>query len=403
LFIGFNTAFSVLRIKFITNNFTLCNTQQMNTLKLLISIICFIIVNYSVSAQNVGIGTQSPNASAKLELSDANRGFLPPRVALLATNNSTSPISSPATALLIYNTATAGSGTTAVTPGYYYYSGSAWVQLTTNLSAWMLTGNSGTSSSTNFMGNTDSVNLNLKTNNTTRFTIAANGKIGIGSSSPTNLFETNNGNIYLGNSNNTAGELRFAQPSSGGSYYTAIKAQSQSANITYVLPTTQGAANSVLTNDGTGVLTWGLGSVQFAEKTADESVTSSTTLQDDNDFTFTVGANQTYEIDGIIKASCSSTGLLKAQFVAPTGSTEFINIFVNRSAADDVTFMFSPTTSYNIATTTISSTTDVIMIHGTVKTSSTAGTFKLQWSQKTSHSTATIFYSQSFLKVTSVK
>jgi hypothetical protein len=375
----------------------------MNTLKLLISILCFIIVNYSASAQNVGIGTQSPNASAKLELSDANRGFLPPRVALVATNNSSSPISSPATALLVYNTTTTGSGTTSVTPGYYYYNGSAWVQLSTNQTAWLLAGNSGTSATTNFVGNSDSINLNLKTNNTTRFTIAANGKIGVGSSSPTNLFETNNGNIFLGNSNNTAAELRFAQPSSGGNYYTSFKAQNQSTNITYSLPTTQGAANSVLTNDGTGTLTWGLGSVQFAEKVADESVTSSTTLQDDNDFTFTVGANQTYEIDGIIKVSCSSTGLLKAQFIAPSGSTEFINVFVNRSAADDVTFMYSPTTEYNLATTTISSTTDVIMIHGTVKTTSTAGTFKLQWAQKTSHATATTFYSQSFLKVTSVK
>jgi hypothetical protein len=197
--------------------------------------------------------------------------------------------------------------------------------------------------------------------------------------------------------------LRLAEPSSSGSNYSAFKAQAQSANITYVLPASQGAANSVLTNDGSGNLTWGLGSVQFAEKSADESVTSSTTLQDDNDFTFTLGANQTYEVTGLIKASCSSTGLIKAQFIAPTGSTEFINIFINRSAADDVSFMTSPTTSYNIATTTVSSTTDVIMVHGKVKTSSTAGTFKLQWAQKTSHGTATTFYTDSYLKVTSVK
>jgi hypothetical protein len=375
----------------------------MHPTKLLIFITGFCIYCNYANSQNVGIGTQTPNASAKLELSDAARGFLPPRVSLLATNNSSSPVASPATGLMVYNTATAGSGTTAVSPGYYYYDGSNWVKMLASTTAWLLTGNSSTSASTNFIGTTDSIDLITKTNNTERLRIAANGKIGIGTSTPTNLVELSNGNLYVGNSNNTAAELRLAEPSSSGSNYSAFKAQAQSANITYVLPASQGAANSVLTNDGSGNLTWGLGSVQFAEKSADESVTSSTTLQDDNDFTFTLGANQTYEVTGLIKASCSSTGLIKAQFIAPSGSTEFINIFINRSAADDVSFMTSPTTSYNIATTTVSSTTDVIMVHGKVKTSSTAGTFKLQWAQKTSHGTATTFYTDSYLKVTSVK
>lgn len=375
----------------------------MNPSKVLISLFLSTIIFENIYAQNVGIGTQTPNASAKLELSDAARGFLPPRVSLLATNNSSSPVSSPATGLMVYNIATAGSGTISVSPGYYYYDGSNWVKMVASTTAWLLNGNSGTSASSNFIGTTDSVDLISKTNNTERLRIKANGKIGIGTTTPTNLVELANGNLYLGNSNNTAAELRLAEPSSSGSNYSIIKAQAQSANITYTLPASQGATNSVLTNDGNGNLTWGLGSVQFAEKTADESVTSSTTLQDDNDFTFTLGANQTYEITGLIKASCSGTGLIKAQFIAPAGSTEFINIFINRSATDDVSFMTSPTTSYNIATTTVSSTTDVIMVNGKVRTSSTAGTFKLQWAQKTSNATATTFYTDSYLKVTSVR
>jgi hypothetical protein len=70
----------------------------------------------------VGIGTATPNSSAQLEVASTNKGFLPPRVALTATNGA-GPITSPATGLLVYNTATAGSSPNNVAPGYYYNSG----------------------------------------------------------------------------------------------------------------------------------------------------------------------------------------------------------------------------------------------------------------------------------------
>jgi hypothetical protein len=82
-----------------------------------------------------GIGTTTPNASAKLDVSATDRGFLPPRVALTATN-AFSPItgtSSAAAGLLIYNTATAGTAPTNVVPGYYYWNGTAWIQIAPGL------------------------------------------------------------------------------------------------------------------------------------------------------------------------------------------------------------------------------------------------------------------------------
>ena len=84
----------------------------------------------NVTAQT-GIGTTTPSASAKLEVAATDKGFLPPRVALTAANVFT-PItgtSSAAAGLLIYNTATAGSAPNNVVPGYYYWNGSAWVQI----------------------------------------------------------------------------------------------------------------------------------------------------------------------------------------------------------------------------------------------------------------------------------
>jgi hypothetical protein len=101
-------------------------------MKKLIIILLFI---YSGSYAQTGIGTTSPNASAKLEVASTTQGFLPPRVALTATNVF-SPIvgtSSAATGLLVYNTASAGTAPNNVVPGYYYWNGTIWVQISNGL------------------------------------------------------------------------------------------------------------------------------------------------------------------------------------------------------------------------------------------------------------------------------
>lgn len=88
--------------------------------------------------KNVGIGTENPNSSALLDLDVSNntefptkKGLLIPRVALTGTNDNTT-ITSPEASLLIYNTATASD----VTPGFYYWSGTAWVKLKTSADAY---------------------------------------------------------------------------------------------------------------------------------------------------------------------------------------------------------------------------------------------------------------------------
>lgn len=90
-------------------------------------IIILLLFSVSLNAQT-GIGTTTPNASAKLEVYANNKGFLPPRVSLTGSTD-VSTIASPATGLLIYNTATAGSTPNNVSPGYYYYNGTSWIQI----------------------------------------------------------------------------------------------------------------------------------------------------------------------------------------------------------------------------------------------------------------------------------
>lgn len=130
-------------------------------------IVCFLIV-CDAQAQNIGINSTgaTPDNSAGLDISFSNKGILIPRVALIATNKG-EPINSPATSLLVYNTATVND----VTPGYYYNTGTPAVPFWTKLlttdvrNNWSLTGNFGMVDSTHFIGTMDHVPLNFRVNN----------------------------------------------------------------------------------------------------------------------------------------------------------------------------------------------------------------------------------------------
>ena len=90
---------------------------------------CILLI--SGYSQGVGIGTNSPNGSSMLEINATNKGVLIPRVTLTGSTDATT-IATPATSLLVYNTAT----TSDVVPGYYYNSGTSgspvWIRLNTS-------------------------------------------------------------------------------------------------------------------------------------------------------------------------------------------------------------------------------------------------------------------------------
>jgi hypothetical protein len=86
-----------------------------------------------LQAQNVGIGTTTPNASAQLHVSSTSKGLLIPQVSLDSLKDVTS-IASPAQGLIVYNTTQPGVRND-MARGYYYYSTNAlsWVRFADNL------------------------------------------------------------------------------------------------------------------------------------------------------------------------------------------------------------------------------------------------------------------------------
>lgn len=121
----------------------------------------------NIFGQNVGINSSgtTPDASAMLDIIATNKGLLIPSVALTATNVA-APVTTPATSLIVYNTAVAGAAPNNVIKGFYYWDGTKWVKIqdVADGTDWHVNGNASTVA-TNFLGTTDNVPLNFRVNN----------------------------------------------------------------------------------------------------------------------------------------------------------------------------------------------------------------------------------------------
>lgn len=157
----------------------------------------FLAISMSANAQ-VAINTDGslPDNSAMLDIKSTDKGILLPRLTLTERD----AIVSPATGLMIYQTDNS--------PGFYYNSGTsaspAWV-IAGSSSGWAITGNSGTSAGTDFIGTIDDQPLRFRVNS-----------VWAGEIHPTS------GNLFLG--------LGAGQLNTNGQANTASGEQSLSAN-----------------------------------------------------------------------------------------------------------------------------------------------------------------------------
>ncbi len=104
----------------------------MNKYFLLIIATCSFL---QICNSQVGINTDIVDQSAALEIRSTDKGILLPRVELVATDNTVTPVLNPATGLLVFNTTAsniAGNNLTAISPGFYYFDSVRWQRLFNN-------------------------------------------------------------------------------------------------------------------------------------------------------------------------------------------------------------------------------------------------------------------------------
>jgi hypothetical protein len=156
----------------------------------------FILGSQEIISQ-VGIGTTTPRGA--LDVVSSTQGFIPPQVALTATNASTPVVNPQGGALvsgtIVYNTATAGTSPNNVIPGYYYWDGTIWVSISGGPGGkdWNLLGNAATNPANNFIGTTDAVDFVTRTSNTEKMRVTTAGNVGIGTTTPGNKLDVNGG------------------------------------------------------------------------------------------------------------------------------------------------------------------------------------------------------------------
>ncbi len=268
-------------------------------------------------------------------------------------------------------------------------------------SGWTLTGNS--LAGTEVLGSTNAQPLVIETNGSERLRVLSGGNIGIGTSSPGQLLEVKNGNLLLSNSG-TARALQFQGTGSGVSTFSA--GAQGSTTINYTLPTSQGASNSVLANDGSGNLSWTPSSSTIFKRKTNQQDYTTTSLVSDTNLYVSLNTNATYTFTCFLSFSDPeySGNSVKIGFTSPTGST--LKYGINDASAgfggSRSVINGSGTVSTTISIDNTSTSETCVLVTGIVITSSSSGTLQFKC-EETSTPGYIRLNTNSFLQVTQVQ
>lgn len=169
-------------------------------------------------------------------------------------------------------------------------------------------------------------------------------------------------------------------------------------------PTFSGTASGTYTLASptiSGVL--GGTALTIKRKSADESVNTTTTLQDDNDLTVAIGANE--EWAGTLYASVgSNTNLtgLKVAFTSPSGSSILYTAIIAGNVANNVIGGngVASGTAIDATTTVLTGSNNCnVVAHVWVLNGGTPGNVTFQWTQSTSNGANTTVRKGSMLQV----
>lgn len=160
---------------------------------------------------------------------------------------------------------------------------------------------------------------------------------------------------------------------------------------------------------GTGEVYWYNGSAWVSAvartkyKTSNESVTSSTTFQDDNDFFLSVEANALYVVELYLSIVGNTSGDFKMQWTVPSGTDgiRWRQTLVTGAAADTDNKSQIDTISGGSSASGVLSTTSPRAFLSeimSVDTAGTSGTLTLQWAQNGSNANPTTIQAGSFMR-----
>lgn len=136
-----------------------------------------------------------------------------------------------------------------------------------------------------------------------------------------------------------------------------------------------------------------LGWIRTAVKPADESVSASTTLQDDDDLSFLVGANEVWSFRAVLYVTGPGDADMKVNVSIPSGATRIIGIHataINQLNQGNATIdtRFDDATGNLLPGTPGEDRPSTQILTGVVWTGANAGSVTLRWAQLVSNATA---------------
>lgn len=224
--------------------------------------------------------------------------------------------------------------------------------------------------------------------------------------------------------NSTNSLLRLNQTGSGG----LLQLQANGIDILTVsnagdLSTTRGVTVGSSTSTTAGTIRWsgidfegydgsqwvsltagtggggsgGLVNQKTVIKSVDESLTNNATLQNDDELSFTVGANEEWAFRFVLQANSATQPDFQFAVGAPGGATCSVGVVDGEGAVTNGN-LGCGVSSGSIAG---NGANDVYEVVGTVRNGPTAGAVTLQWAQNASNANTTTVYAGSYLLATS--
>ncbi len=128
-------------------------------------------------------------------------------------------------------------------------------------------------------------------------------------------------------------------------------------------------------------------------KTADETVNSSTTLQDDDQLYFSIGANETWTFRYVVQGNSAAAPDFKFAVTAPSGAI----CKVSTSDPEGATSVANLGCGVSSGLVPGNATEDLYEITGTVTNGATAGLVRLQWAQNVANASNSIVRAGSYV------